>query len=160
VAFDLIEFARKHRYRVRNLHDGRPLHPLRVPVTGRDRVAGYVGDADRMDAIIGRYGYVCDDGDGRIGWYVYAGSAKGIKRWLPKLVAAGAVVRQEGTTEVAEDAPTERIDAVLRVLRPYRKQLGNAGSIRPGSRTGARIAANARGLKYPRNRNRGWNPPC
>ena len=65
--FDLIEYADQHRYRVRNLHDGRDLHLLRVPVGQRGQSDGYTSDSDRMDAIICQHGYVSDEGDGRIG---------------------------------------------------------------------------------------------
>jgi hypothetical protein len=62
---DLIDYAKRQRYRVRNSYDGRPLHSLRVPVTNRGKSKGYVGTEDREDAIIGYRGYVCYDGDGR-----------------------------------------------------------------------------------------------
>ncbi len=121
MSLDLIAYARQHQYRVRNLHDGRPLHPLRVPVTARGRSLGHIRNEDRMDAIICRRGYVCSDGDGQIGWYVFARCAKGVKRWLPKLVAAGATDGQLGDCEAAGFAPAERIDEILGVLQPYRR---------------------------------------
>jgi len=121
MSFDLLAHARQHRYRVRNLHDGRPLHPLRVPVAGRGRALGYVGGEDRMDAIICRRGYVCSDGDGQVGWYLFARCAKGINRWLPKLIATGATARQLGDGEVSGVAPAEQIGRILAVLRPYRR---------------------------------------
>ena len=146
MSFDLMEYAKRHRLRTRNLHDGRPLHPLRVPPSGRGRSEGYIGKEDRMDVIIGHRGYVCDEGElGRIGWYLFAGSAKGINRWLPKLEALGAVVEQEGDSEAAGHASVEQIDGILEVLKPYRRQPENAGSIRPGTRMGARIDASAHG---------------
>jgi hypothetical protein len=119
--FDLIKYAEQHRYRVRNLHDGRPLHPLRVPVTGRGRSAGYVGDEDRLDAIIGRHGYVIDEGNGRIGWCLLtkAGWTKSMK--LRRLEALGATVTQEGDTEAAGYASVDLIGPILEVLRPYRR---------------------------------------
>jgi hypothetical protein len=121
MSLDLLAYAAQKRYRVRNLHDGRPLHPLRVPVTKRGRSAGYVGDEDRMDAIICRRGYVCSDGDGQVGWYLFARCAKGINRWLPQLVATGGTARQLGDCEVSGVAPAEQIDQILAVLRPYRR---------------------------------------
>jgi hypothetical protein len=142
MSFDLMDYARRHRLRTRNLHDGRLLHPLRVPPSGRGRSEGHVGKEDRMDVIIAEHGYVCDEGDpGRIGWYLFAGSAKGINRWLPKLEALGAVVEQEGDCECAGHAPIEQIDAILEVLKPYR--LGNLHRV--GRRVGARIDANGQG---------------
>ena len=118
--FDLIEYANRHRYRVRNLHDGRPLHPLRVPVGGRGKSDGYVG-LDRMDVIIGQHGYVCDEGGGRIGWYVFAKSRQGLNQWTPKLKAAGAEIKQDCDWEMAGDAPVESVDAVLAVIKPFKR---------------------------------------
>jgi len=141
MTFDLMTYADRHRYRTRNLHDGRPLHPLRVPVRHRGRSSGYAGDDDRMDAIICRHGYVCIESNRRIGWYLFAGSAKGINRWLPKLEALGAVVEQEGDQEAAGHASVEQIDAILEVLKPYR--LGNLHRV--GMRVGPRIDATAPG---------------
>lgn len=138
MSFDLMDYARRHRLRTRNLHDGRPLHPLRVPPSGRGRSEGYVGKEDRMDVIIAEHGYVCHEGNGRLGWYLFAGSAKGINRWLPKLEALGAVVDQEGDQEAGGHASVEQIDAILEVLKPYR--LGNLHRV--GRRVGARIDAN------------------
>ncbi|UCE61339.1 MAG: hypothetical protein JSU63_06240, partial [Phycisphaerales bacterium] len=43
---DLIAFARKHRYRIRNLHDGGPVPPAMPQKSSKDKL-GYVGDSDR-----------------------------------------------------------------------------------------------------------------
>ncbi len=126
--FDLMTYAERHRYRLGNLNDGRPLHPLRVPVTNRGKATGYRAPGDRMDAIICHNGYVVDDGDGRIGWYIAAETAKDINLWLRKLVALGAVVGQRGDSEAAGDAPAERIGDVLRVLQPFKQRPPNPGN--------------------------------
>jgi hypothetical protein len=121
MSFDLLAYAADHRYRVRNLHDGRRVPPAAPPKHGqRGRLTGYCGQHDRDDAIIGKYGYVTDDGDGRIGWclLVHAGWSKTAK--LRRLAALGATIKQEGDTEAAGDAPVEEIRAVLRVIKAYR----------------------------------------
>ena len=136
MSFDLVVYADAHRYRTRNLHDGRrPLHPLRVPVRHRGRSNGYTSDEDRMDAIICCHGYVCDEGKGRIGWYAFSKNGYGINRWMPRLVAAGAVARQAGDREAAGDAPGASIDQILKVLRPYQraKMLARQGALAPRS---------------------------
>ena len=151
--FDLMVYAETHRYRLRNLHDGRPLHPLRVPIGHRNRSTGYVSSGDRMDAIICRRGFVSDDGHGRIAWYLFAGSAKGINRWLTELTACGASGAQLGDTEAAGDAPVDQIDAILDVLKPYRKaERGDRSTknLLVRGRTAARLDANAPGgLRIP-----------
>ena len=141
---NLIEYAAEHRYRVRNLHDGRPLHPLRVPVGGRGKSDGYTGEQDRMDAIIGRFGYVCVDGD-QLGWYLHRTNGKAAT--LRELTAAGAAVRQDGDGEAAGDAPVSAIDPLISAIRPYRvSERADCHGIRPGCRraTGPRTDANGR----------------
>lgn len=61
--FDLLAYARQHRLRVRNVHDGAPVPPMRRPRAGRRR-ARLIGADDRLDAIIGRFGYVDYGGRG------------------------------------------------------------------------------------------------
>ncbi len=142
--FDLIEYAREHRLRVRNLHDGRPLHPLRVPVSGRGRSEGYMSDSDRMNAIIGRHGYVVIE-DGKLGWYVFCKTRYGLNKWLPRIEAADGIVKQECDGEMAGDVPVEAIAAVLRVIRPFKKQPPNPGLAGGGARVARRIDANRSG---------------
>ena len=73
MAFEVVEFARERRYRVRNLHDGHPVPPARPPKHGdQGNFSGYRADGERDDAIVCRRGYVTDEGDGRIGWFLYA----------------------------------------------------------------------------------------
>ncbi len=55
MSLDLREYARRHRYRVRNLHDGHPAPPARAPKRGQRGQQAFVGE--RMDAIIGCFGY-------------------------------------------------------------------------------------------------------
>ncbi|UCE62046.1 MAG: hypothetical protein JSU63_10055, partial [Phycisphaerales bacterium] len=43
---DLIAYAKKHRYRIRNLHDGGPVPPAMPQKSSKDKL-GYVGDSDR-----------------------------------------------------------------------------------------------------------------
>jgi hypothetical protein len=143
--FDLTAYATEKRLRMRNLHDGRPLHPLRVPVGGRGRSAGYIGEADRMDAIIGRHGYIVDQGGGRLGWYLFAKSWHGLNRWLPEIQAAGATVRQEGDTEVAGNSPESALDTIIRAIQPFKVNSENAGSLRLALRTDAQDRRGASG---------------
>lgn len=64
--FDPHSYAREHRYRLRNLHDGRPIPPARR-MKAKDEVAaaqsGYVRKEDRHDAIVGFELYLSDEGD-------------------------------------------------------------------------------------------------
>ncbi|UCE61393.1 MAG: hypothetical protein JSU63_06520, partial [Phycisphaerales bacterium] len=73
---DLLAYAREHRYRVRNLHDGKPVPPAMPKKSSRDKV-GYVGDLDRWDAIVGHRGYVAMDG-GQLTISVFYKSPQGV----------------------------------------------------------------------------------
>ncbi len=110
------------RYRVRSLHDGHPVPPARPTYHGRrGRLAGYLGADDRKDAIVCRNGCVTDDGNGRIGWFLFAPTTRSMRAKLRKLTALGVDLVQEGDTEAAGGASVEQIGDVLRVLVPYRK---------------------------------------
>jgi len=133
-SFDLLAYAAAHRYRVRNLHDGHPVPPTLPPPRGRrGRSSGYWAPADRMDAIVGRYGYVCDDGNGRIGWCLFAPTVRRLGFKLRKLAALGIVPNQEGDWEAAGDEDPARIEDILKVLEVARipKHPGNLASLAP-----------------------------
>ena len=49
--FDLTDYARQHRLRTRNLHDGHPVPPARLmPKQRIGERTGYIGESDRLDA--------------------------------------------------------------------------------------------------------------
>jgi len=131
MSFDLLAYAEKHRYRVRNLHDGAPVPPTRRQ--HEQHSTGYRGEADRQDAIIGRHGYVDFGGWGedRIGFCVLCRSRRALGVRLRLLEQAGATVTQEGDTEAAGYAPLARIDDVLAALRPYRRRETPVGARAP-----------------------------
>jgi hypothetical protein len=54
--FDPLDYARQHRYRVRNLHDGGPVLPARRK--SKPARTGYAGVEDRADAIVAHRGYL------------------------------------------------------------------------------------------------------
>ena len=126
--FDLIGYATEHRYRMRNLHDGDPVPPLRRSPEHSPSV--YRGQEDRQDAIICRDGYVDYGGWGpdRIGFCVLCRSRRALTARLKLLEQAGATVTQEGDTEAAGHAPVARIAEVLAALRPYRRREAPAGA--------------------------------
>jgi hypothetical protein len=132
MSFDLLAYAAEHRCRVRNLHDGDPVPPLRRPHDHGP--SAYRGDEDRQDAIICRDGYVDYGGFGvdRIGFCVLCRSRRALAVRLRLLTQAGATVTQEGDTEAAGHAPLDRIDDVLAALRPYRRREAPAGAGVPG----------------------------
>lgn len=96
--FDHVGYARKRRYRLRNLHDGGAVPPARRRKSDPGGV-GYTGQADRWDAIVGYDGYVAMDGDCLSIFLAYK-TGKGVNRAIAKLEAMDARVDQVGDTEV------------------------------------------------------------
>ncbi|UCC31705.1 MAG: hypothetical protein JSU86_05375 [Phycisphaerales bacterium] len=124
VDFDLVEYARKHRYRVRNLHDGGPVVPARWKPPQGYRPA-YVGKDDRWDAIVGRSGYVALDGCD-LSIFVFYKSNRGVTSAMAKLKTIGARIDQIGDTEIGAVASVERIEEVLRLVKVSKLRRGDA----------------------------------
>lgn len=130
--FDLMEYARQRRYRTRNLHDGEP-----VPPTKRPKYSGmpaFIGD-DRLDAIIGRYGYVSQVGerDGRLGFVLLLKKRAAMMERLRKLQGLDAEVTQEGDTEAAGNFPDCCVDEVMPLIGVYKLQFAGTPPIRSDS---------------------------
>ncbi len=129
--FDLTAYAREHRYRLRNLHDGNPVPPARcMDKTGRS--TGYWGADDRMDAIVGYNGYVAMDGD-KLSVSLFYKSALGVNKAVRRLDAMGAEVGQVGDTEVGATVSVERIEDLLALIKVSRLRPPNSGAFRPGT---------------------------
>lgn len=127
---DLVEYARQHRNRLRNLHDGDPVPPARRQKSSESRVA-YIGAFDRWDTIVGYDGYVVDEGEpGRLGICLSYRSARGVKKAEARIRAMGGTVKQIGDIEIAGAVPVERIEEALRLIRvskvPLRNPKGHA----------------------------------
>ena len=133
MTFDLMAYARQRRYRVRNLHDGHEVPPARPPKHGeRGPVPGYVGASDRMDAVIGRNGYICDAGNGQLGWYLEAGTKRRLSAKLQRLAELGIEPHQLGDAEAAGEVGREMFSSLATVLQLYRCPQGsNGGSQAP-----------------------------
>ena len=127
--FDLAAYARKHRYRLRNLHDGGPVPPARRPA-GHDGSVGYVGARDRWDVIVGYDGYVAMDGNG-LSVFVSYRSGRGVKRAVGLLLAIGGQIEQIGDTEVGATVPVDCIEDVLKLIRVSKLRSGDATRFRP-----------------------------
>ncbi len=125
--FDLVAYAREHRYRLRNLHDGGPVPPaIWKPPRGYRPV--YVGEDDRCDAIVGRNGYVAFDGElGWLGITLFFKSALGVNKARDKIQAMGGTVTQEGDTEIAGTIPVESIEEGLLLIRVSKLKPGPPG---------------------------------
>ena len=131
--FNLVEYARKLRYRLRNLNDGGPCPPA---IWKRPKSYEPTGEAERCYAIVGHSGYIADDGEpGQLGIALFYKSAKGVNAAKAKIRAMNGTVKQEGDTEVAGTVPVASIDEALRLIRvskvPLRNPQGNPESL-PG----------------------------
>ena len=132
---DLVAYARKHRYRVRNLHDGGPVPPARWrhPKGHKPATAGHIGEDDRWDAIVGQHGYVAMDGN-KLSVCLFYKSAKGVNRVLVRLKAMDARIAQVGDTELGATVPAQRMEEVLKLIRvskvPLTNPAGHPSSLR------------------------------
>ena len=127
--FDLVAYAKKHRYRMRNLHDGGPVPPAiwKPPKGG---YPSWRGAAERMDAIVGRRGYVAMDGD-KLSVCLFYRSAKGVKRAVERLEAIGGQIDQVGDMEMGATAPAEHIDELMRLIIVSKLHPGDASRLKP-----------------------------
>ncbi len=119
MSFDLREYARRHRYRVRNLHDGHPVPPAKRPPRGNRGQDAFGADDDRFDAIVGQFGYIVVEGDG-LGWYLGEFKARPPHGRMDAIRAAGGKVDQLGGFEAAGTAPMSALETTARAIGAYR----------------------------------------
>ena len=118
-------YARKHRYRLRNIHDGGRVPPARRQRADDGRV-GYIGASDRCDAIVGYDGYLADDGeDSRLGIYLCYKSARGVNKAQARIKAMGGTVDQVGDVEIAGTISVDRIEDALKLIRVSKVPMRN-----------------------------------
>lgn len=133
--FDLLTYARKRRYRTRNLSDGGPCPPARwMKPKGTTPAAqvGHIGQDDRFDVIVGYDGYVCDQGaPGWLGIYLSYKSSKGVSRAAGRIKGLGGRADQVGDFEVAGVVPFEAMAEALEVIRVSKLSPGNPNARRP-----------------------------
>ena len=138
LASNLVEYARKHRYRLRNLHDGGPVPPARYrKLKGKAPVgqAGYIGQDDRHDAIVGYDGCIADEGEpGQLGICLFYKSGRGVKRAHARIQAMGGTIKQVGDAELAGSVPVDRIQEALKLVKVSKLSPGNPNA-RPPSRS-------------------------
>ncbi len=115
MSLDLREYARRHRYRVRNLHDGHPVPPARAPKQGRRGPQAF--REERMDAIVGSFGYVTIESD-RLGWYI--GEIQKPAKRIKIVREAGGIVTQRGDRDAAGHAPLAALEKLLSAIGAYR----------------------------------------
>lgn len=144
--FDLITFARKNRYRIRNLHDGGMVPPARHTKPKGDlptAQVGFIGRDDRCDVIVGYDGYILDEGNGRLGVYLCYKSSRGVKRAQDRIGALAGSVTQVGDTEIVGNVPVSRIKDAVKLIRVSKLAMRNPNPTfghHLGERTRARIA--------------------
>ena len=112
--FDLMAYARKHRYRLRNLRDRGPVPPARRKT--KPTKMGYVGAEDRADAIVGLRGYLTAE-DGGLGICLFFKSGRGVASAKAEITALDGRVTQEGDCELAGWLPVRALDDALNLTR-------------------------------------------
>jgi hypothetical protein len=119
MSIDLLAYARENRYRVRNLHDGHPAPPAKRPPRGKRGQDAFGADDDRLDAIVGQFGYIVVEGAG-LGWYSGEFKARPPHGRMTAIRAAGGSVDQLGDFESAGTAPMSALLSLTRVIGVYR----------------------------------------
>ena len=128
IGFDLMDYARKHRLRTRNLHDGHPVPSARLmPKQRIGERMGYIGESDRLDAIVGYCGALTDEHEQGLGVYLHYKTAKGVNRGIAGFKAMGGTVHQIGDFEVTGHASWERIEDALNLIRASKLKPGRPG---------------------------------
>ena len=126
--FDLIDYARKHRLRTRNLHDGHPVPPARLmPKQRIGERTGYIGESDRLDAIVGYCGALTDEERQGLGVYLHYKTSKGVGIGIRKILEVGGAIHQVGDFEVTGYIPWDCIEDALRIIRVSKLKRGMLG---------------------------------
>jgi hypothetical protein len=128
--FDLIEYARRNRFRIRNLHDGSPVPPARR--SGKSTKTGCIGPVDRWDVIVGQRGYLATE-NGGLSVFQFFNSARGVSGAKSAIEALDGQVTQEGDSELAASLPMGALDEALKLIRVSKLHPGNPVLPRPGS---------------------------
>jgi len=141
---DLMDYARKHRLRTRNLHDGHPVPLARLmPKQRIGESKGYIGESDRLDAIVGYCGALTDEDRQGLGVYLHYKTSKGVGIGIRKILEVGGTIHQVGDFEMTGYIAWDCIEDALRIIRVSKLALRNPNSTfgaRLGTRTRARIA--------------------
>ena len=124
MTFDLRSYAREHRLRVRNLHDGRSV--ATVGPASKSRAPAYRGNEDRLDAIVGRRGHVTME-RGRLYVFLAYPTVRAKHAGMKRLLNIGVKIEREGDAEIGGTAPVELIGPVLQEIRVHRLRPGAAG---------------------------------
>ena len=104
---------------------------------------GYIGESDRLDAIVGYCGALTDEGRQGLGVYLHYTTSKGVRNRIRKILEVGGTIHQVGDFEVMGYIPWERIEDALELIRVSRLAMRNPNptfGARLGTRTRARIA--------------------
>ena len=125
-SLNLIDYAKQHRYRLRNLHDGHPCPPARAPRVGeRGREVAFRADDDREMAIVGSRGYVTAEDHG-LGFMLAFKSKQGKTLAMQRLAGTAVEIRQERDEELAGWAPVGCLDVLLTEIRVSKLNAGSS----------------------------------
>lgn len=126
---DLLALAQTERFRTRNLHDGLPVPPALIQPKKRRSyasVVGYVGQSDRMDAVVGHRGYLHQDEAGRLS--IYLGPRVAVPRSVREIEAIGGTVVQRGDKELSATIPADRMREAIAMIRVSKLRPGRPES--------------------------------
>ena len=129
VALDLIDYGRRNRFRIRNLHDGSPVPPARR--RAKSTRTGCVAVVDRWDVIVGQRGYLTAE-EGSLGICLFFKSGRGVSGAKSAIAALAGQVTQEGDCELTASLPIGALDGALKLIRVSKLHPGNPNPPHPG----------------------------
>jgi len=115
----LLELAKKKKLKVRNLVDGFPVPPMRQ--TER-KSRGYRGDKDASWAVIGRLGYIQQDGS-TMSCSMFLPNSRKTKMCVKEAERLGASIKQQGDTELSFTFPQNRFVAVSKMIAAFKEKI-------------------------------------
>lgn len=124
---DLIRWAKEHRFRVRNLHDGLPCPPClkrdAQKATCASRRATYSPRSDASLAIVGKHGWIAESGP-NLSFYCGEFKSRRAANNRRKQAEAipGLTIDQLGDWEFAGTAPRLALWSVLDLIRATRRR--------------------------------------
>ncbi len=88
---------------------------------------GYIGESDRLDAIVGYCGALTNEHEQGLGIYLHYKTTKGVNRGIAGIKAMGATVHQVGDFEITGHASWDRIEDALKLIRASKLMPGRPG---------------------------------
>ena len=88
---------------------------------------GYIGESDRLNAIVGYCGALTDEHEQGLGVYLHYKTSKGVGIGIRKILEVGGTIHQVGDFEVTGYIPWDCIEDALKLIRASKLMPGRPG---------------------------------